>query len=352
MSDRKIIHIDMDAFYASVELREQPHLKGKPVVVAWDGARSVICAASYEARQFGLHSAMSVATAKRLCPQAVYIPPHFELYRQVSAQIHAIFRRHTDLIEPLSLDEAYLDVTVNKQNIRYAREIAEKIRAEIFAETGLTASAGIAPNKFLAKIASDWRKPNGQFVLHPQKIEAFLETLPLGKIPGVGKVTLKKMQSLGMQTAGDLRRFERGELLNHFGRYGYRLYDLARGVDERPVKASRERLQISTEITLPEDLSLAQTIEHLPHLAEDLWQQIQRKNVDVKGVTLKLKTHDFRIITRSQTYSSVLPDRQALLKAAHTLVERVPPQTEDAFRLIGIGVSHLLPKNQQQSLWL
>ncbi|MRN36968.1 DNA polymerase IV [Neisseria sp. N95_16] len=352
MSDRKIIHIDMDAFYASVELREQPHLKGKPVVVAWDGARSVICAASYEARQFGLHSAMSVATAKRLCPQAVYIPPHFELYRQVSAQIHAIFRRHTDLIEPLSLDEAYLDVTVNKQNIRYASEIAEKIRAEIFAETGLTASAGIAPNKFLAKIASDWRKPNGQFVLHPQKIEAFLETLPLGKIPGVGKVTLKKMQSLGMQTAGDLRRFERGELLNHFGRYGYRLYDLARGVDERPVKASRERLQISTEITLPEDLSLAQTIEHLPHLAEDLWQQIQRKNVDVKGVTLKLKTHDFRIITRSQTYSSVLPDRQALLKAAHTLVERVPPQTEDAFRLIGIGVSHLLPKNQQQSLWL
>ncbi|WP_373753200.1 DNA polymerase IV [Neisseria weixii] len=352
MSDRKIIHIDMDAFYASVELREQPQLKGKPVVVAWDGARSVICAASYEARQFGLHSAMSVATAKRLCPQAVYIPPHFELYRQVSGQIHTIFRRHTDLIEPLSLDEAYLDVTANKQNIRYASEIAEKIRAEIFAETGLTASAGIAPNKFLAKIASDWRKPNGQFVLHPQKIDAFLETLPLGKIPGVGKVTLKKMQALGMQTAGDLRRFERGELLNHFGRYGYRLYDLARGVDERPVKASRERLQISTEITLPEDLSLAQTIEHLPHLAEDLWQQIQRKNVDVKGVTLKLKTHDFRIITRSLTYSSVLPDRQALLKAAHTLVERVPPQTEDAFRLIGIGVSHLLPKNQQQSLWL
>lgn len=352
MSDRKIIHIDMDAFYASVELREQPHLKGKPVVVAWDGARSVICAASYEARQFGLHSAMSVATAKRLCPQAVYIPPHFDLYREVSAQIHTIFRRHTDLIEPLSLDEAYLDVTQNKQHIAYASEVARKIRAEIFAQTGLTASAGIAPNKFLAKIASDWRKPDGQFVLHPQKIDAFLETLPLGKIPGVGKVTLKKMQKLGMQTAGDLRRFARGELLNHFGRYGYRLYDLARGIDERPVKPERERLQISTEITLPEDLSLAQTAEHLPHLAEDLWRQIQRKNVDVKGVTLKLKTHDFRIITRSLTYSSVLPDSQALLQAAHTLIGRVPPQTEDAFRLIGIGVSRLLPKNQQQSLWL
>lgn len=352
MSDRKIIHIDMDAFYASVELREQPQLKGLPVVVAWDGARSVICAASYEARQFGLHSAMSVATAKRLCPQAVFVPPHFDLYRQVSAQVHAVFRRHTDLIEPLSLDEAYLDVTVNKQNIAYASEVARQIRAEIFADTGLTASAGIAPNKFLAKIASDWRKPNGQFVLHPQKIAAFLETLPLGKIPGVGKVTLKKMQALGMQTAGDLRRFERGELLNHFGRYGYRLYDLARGTDERPVKPERERLQISTEITLPEDLSLAQTVEHLPHLVEDLWRQIARKNVEAKGVTLKLKTHDFRIITRSLTYSSVLPDAGALLQAAQTLVGRMQPQSEDAFRLIGVGVSHLLPKNQQQSLWL
>ncbi len=173
MSSRKIIHIDMDAFYASVELREQPHLKGRPLVVAWEGARSVICAASYEARQFGLHSAMSVATAKRLCPQAVYVPPHFDLYRQVSAQIHAVFRRYTDLIEPLSLDEAYLDVTRNFKNIPYASEVAKEIRAAIFAETGLTASAGIAPNKFLAKIASDWRKPNGQFVLPPHKVMAF-----------------------------------------------------------------------------------------------------------------------------------------------------------------------------------
>ncbi|HGO7894643.1 TPA: DNA polymerase IV [Neisseria meningitidis] len=351
MSSRKIIHIDMDAFYASVELREQPHLKGRPVVVAWEGARSVICAASYEARQFELHSAMSVATAKRLCPQAVYVPPHFDLYRQVSAQIHAVFRRYTDLIEPLSLDEAYLDVTRNFKNIPYASEVAKEIRAAIFAETGLTASAGIAPNKFLAKIASDWRKPNGQFVLPPYKVMAFLETLPLGKIPGVGKVTLKKMQSLGMQTAGDLRRFDRGELLNHFGRYGYRLYDLARGTDERPVKAERERLQISTEITLPEDLPIEQAAGHLPHLAEDLWRQITRKNVEAQSVTLKLKTYDFRIITRTLTYSSVLPDCAALLQAAQMLMARVPPQTEDAFRLIGIGVGHLVPKNQQQDLW-
>lgn len=351
MSLRKIIHIDMDAFYASVELREQPHLKGRPVVVAWEGARSVICAASYEARQFGLHSAMSVATAKRLCPQAVYVPPHFDLYRQVSAQIHAVFRRYTDLIEPLSLDEAYLDVTRNFKNIPYAGDVAKEIRAAIFAETGLTASAGIAPNKFLAKIASDWRKPNGQFVLPPHKVMAFLETLPLGKIPGAGKVTLKKMQSLGMRTAGDLRRFERGELLNHFGRYGYRLYDLARGTDEHPVKAERERLQISTEITLPEDLPLGQAAGHLPHLAEDLWRQITRKNVEAQSVTLKLKTYDFRIITRTLTYSSVLPDCSALLQAAQMLMARVPPQTEDAFRLIGIGVGRLVPKNQQQDLW-
>ena len=351
MQVRKIIHIDMDAFYASVELREQPQLKGLPVVVAWDGPRSVICAASYEARQFGLCSAMSVAAAKRRCPQAVYIAPHFDLYREVSQQIHAVFAQYTDLIEPLSLDEAYLDVTRNFHNLPYASEVARAIRADILAQTGLTASAGIAPNKFLAKIASDWRKPNGQFVLAPQKIEAFLHTLPLGKIPGVGKVTLKKMNALGMHTAGDLRGFERGALLNHFGRYGYRLYDLARGIDERPVKPSRERLQISTEITLPEDLPLAQIARHLPHLAEDLWRQTVRKNVQARTVTLKLKTADFRIITRSLTYSSALPDATALAQAAAALMKKVPPSADDAYRLIGIGVGHLLPSGQQQSLW-
>ena len=351
MSARKIIHIDMDAFYASVELRERPHLCGLPVVVAWEGTRSVVCAASYEARRFGLRSAMSVATAKRLCPQAVFVPPNFDLYRKVSAQIHAVFRRHTDLIEPLSLDEAYLDVSRNFQNLPYASEVAKAIRRSIFEETGLTASAGVAPNKFLAKIASDWRKPNGQFVLPPEKVAAFLETLPLGKIPGVGKVTLQKMQTLGMHTAGDLRRFARGELLNHFGRYGYRLYDLARGIDERPVKNSRERVQISTEITLPEDVALAEAAPHLSYLAEDLWQQMQRKQLTAKSVTLKLKTADFRIITRSLTYSSALPDSVALQTAAETLLTRIPAE-HDAFRLIGVGVSHLLPEGSQPPLWL
>ncbi|MFV2029589.1 DNA polymerase IV [Neisseria sp. S1] len=351
MQTRKIIHIDMDAFYASVELREQPHLKGKPVVVAWEGPRSVICAASYEARQFGLHSAMSVSTAKRLCPQAIYIPPKFDLYREASKQIHDIFARYTHLIEPLSLDEAYLDVTSNLQNIPYASETARRIRTEIFETTGLTASAGIAPNKFLAKIASDWRKPNGQFVLPPEKIEAFLETLPLGKIPGVGKVTLKKMHSLGLFTAGDLRKITRGELLHLFGRYGYRLYDLVRGEDPRPVKPNRERLQISTEITLPEDLSLTGIMTHLPYLTQDLWQQITRKQVQARSITLKLKTTDFRVITRSHTYSSVLPDAAALYQAAYKLAGRVSSPEDTAYRLIGIGVGHLTPKGCQQSLW-
>lgn len=351
MQVRKIIHIDMDAFYASVELREQPHLRGLPVVVAWDGLRSVICAASYEARQFGLRSAMPVATAKRLCPNAVYIPPHFDLYRNVSQQIHAIFARYTDLIEPLSLDEAYLDVTRNLQNIPYASHTARAIRAEILAETGLTASAGIAPNKFLAKIASDWRKPNGQFVLPPEKTAAFLQTLPLGKFPGVGKITLQKMNRLGLFTAGDLRQLERGLLLHHFGKYGYRLYDLARGIDERPVKPSRERLQISTEITLPEDVPVAELHRHLPHLADDLWQQIQRKNIQASSVTLKVKTSHFHIITRSLTYSSALPNAAALKQAAETLLHRLPPEEGNTYRLIGIGVGHLQPQGQQQALW-
>ncbi|WP_225748541.1 DNA polymerase IV [Eikenella sp. Marseille-P7795] len=347
-ADRKIIHIDMDAFYASVELREQPHLRGQPLVVAWEGKRSVVCAASYEARRFGLHSAMSALTARRLCPQAVFVPPRFPLYREVSQQIHAVFRQHTDLVEPLSLDEAYLDVTQNKQNLPYASKIACAIRAEILRQPGLPASAGIAPNKFLAKIASDWRKPNGQFVIPPPRIAEFLLTLPLGKIPGVGKKTLQKMHALGLHTAGDLQKMQRGELVNLFGRWGYRLYDLARGIDNRPVQPQRERLQISTEITLPEDLPLAQILRHLPDLAQDLWQQAQRKQVQAHTLTLKLKTADFRILTRSQTYSSVLPDAAALEQAARQLARRMPAAE---YRLIGLGISHLLPQGSQPELW-
>ena len=350
MQPRKIIHIDMDAFYASVELRERPELRGLPVVVAWEGARSVVCTASYEARKYGLHSAMPAVTARRLCPQAVFVAPRFPLYRQVSQQIHGIFRRHTDLIEPLSLDEAYLDVTRNKQNLLYAGDIARLIRADIRSETGLTASAGIAANKFLAKIASDWNKPDGQFSLPPQKSEAFLATLPLGKIPGVGKVTLQKMHRLGLSTAGDLRRFSRGELANLFGKWGYRLYDLARGTDNRPVKPDRERLQISTETTLARDLPLSAALLCLPQLAEELWAQAERKKCRARSVTLKLKTASFRILTRSLTYSAALPDPAALLAAAHTLSARMPDVPE-GYRLIGLGLSHLEQENRQPDLW-
>ena len=338
---RKIIHIDMDAFYASVELRERPHLRGQPVVVAWDGPRSVICAASYEARRFGLHSAMAVATAKRLCPQAVYIPPNFPLYRSVSQQIHTLFARYTDVIEPLSLDEAYLDVTDNLAGLPSATAVANAIRADIVAQTGLTASAGVAPNKYLAKIASDWRNPNGQFVLRPSKVAAFLQDLPLGKIPGVGKVTLNKMQALGLYTAADLARWEIGALVHHFGRYGYRLHDLARGIDERPVQPGQRRQQISTETTLDHDLPLAALTEHLAPLISDLWIQAQRKAVRGRCVHLKLKTADFKIITRSLTYSSALHHESELHAAAQTLLQRVALPGEVLFRLIGIGLSQL-----------
>ena len=346
---RKIIHIDMDAFYASVEQREQPHLRGLPLVVAWEGPRSVVCAASYEARRYGLRSAMPATTAKRLCPQAVFVPPRFALYREVSQQVHEVFRLHTDVVEPLSLDEAYLDVTENKQSFEYARDIAQAIRAEIFRRTGLTASAGIAPNKFLAKIASDWRKPNGQFVVAPQQADAFLRVLPLEKIPGVGKKALAKMHAQGWQTAGDLQRAPLGVLVNLFGKWGYRLYDLARGTDRRPVQASRERVQISTETTLAEDLPLDGIVRHLPELAEDLSAQMRRKGAVGLTLTLKLKTADFHTLTRSQTYSSALSDTEELFQAALLLARRMPQNGQ--YRLVGIGISHLQDAQRQLAIF-
>ncbi|WP_370470102.1 DNA polymerase IV [Snodgrassella alvi] len=350
MTERKIIHIDMDAFYASVELRDRPELKDQPVVVAWDGPRSVICAASYPARQYGLHSAMSVTTAKRLCPQAIYIPPDFNKYRAVSSQIHNIFRRYTDQIEPLSLDEAYLDVTDYKGRLPYARDIAREIRASILKETGLTASAGIAPNKFLAKIASDWRKPNGQFVIAPVQVLDFLHNLPLGKIPGVGKVTEQKMNALGWKTVGDLSKVSMSVLVHHFGRWGYRLFDLAQGRDDREVTPERNRQQISTEITLDNNESLQEIARHLPDLAEVLVQNMQRKGLQGNCITLKLKNTQFQIYTRSQTYSSPLPDAAALVAAGMDLMQRMPDD-EALFRLIGLGISDFYQHEYQADLW-
>ena len=232
MGTRKIIHVDMDAFYASVEQRDNPQLRGKPVIVAWLGNRSVVCAASYEARSFGVHSAMPAIRAERLCPDAIFVPPDFTRYRAVSRSVREIFKRHTDLIEPLSLDEAYLDVTENKTGLATATLVARTIREQIRQELNLTASAGVAPNKFLAKLASDWRKPDGLFVIRPEEIDAFLLPLPVGRLPGVGKVTGEKLAKLGAQTVEDLRKLWICPHSNtHFGRYGQRLHELALGID-------------------------------------------------------------------------------------------------------------------------
>src|SRR5438105_570836 len=249
MGARKIIHVDMDAFYASVEQRDDPQLRRKPVIVAWKGNRSVVCAASYEARSFGVHSAMPAVRAERLCPAAIFVAPDFTRYRAVSHSVREIFKRHTDLIEPLSLDEAYLDVTENKTGLPTATLVARTIREQIRQELNLTASAGVATNKFLAKMSSDVRKPDGLFVIQPDEIDAFLLPLPVGRLPGLGKVTEEALAKLRIHTVGELRGLELSVLEDEFGRYGVRLYELARGIDDSEVVPNRPTQSISVEDT-------------------------------------------------------------------------------------------------------
>ena len=304
MLQRKIVHIDMDAFYASVEQRDDPQLRGKPVVVAWRGNRSVVCAASYEARKFGVHSAMPAVRAERLCPNAVFLPPDFPRYRAVSRQVREILRRHTDLIEPLSLDEAYLDVSENKTGLRTATLVARTIREQIRTELQLTASAGVAPSKFLAKIASDWKKPDGLFVIQPEDVDAFLLPLPVGRVPGVGKVTEGKLKGFGVQTIADLRWLDLPTLESRFGRYGVRLYELARGVDASKVVPDRPTQSISAEDTFERDLLLTETEPMIRKLAELTWAASRKESRIARTVVLKLKTAEFKILTRSHTPSS------------------------------------------------
>src|SRR5688500_303338 len=261
----------MDAFYASVEQRDDPTLRGRPVVVAWRGARSVVCAASYEARKFGVRSAMPAVRAERLCPQAVFVPPDFVRYKAVSRQVRGIFERHTDLIEPLSLDEAYLDVTGADNGLPSATATAEAIRAAIREETQLTASAGVAPNKFVAKIASDFNKPDGLFVVRPHQVQRFLAPLPVGRLPGVGKVMEGKLAQLGVSTVSDLRALAPDFLEQRFGRWGRRLHELSLGIDEHPVVSERPTLQVSSEDTFETDLLLAELGPHITRLAEKTW---------------------------------------------------------------------------------
>jgi Nucleotidyltransferase/DNA polymerase involved in DNA repair len=312
---RKIIHIDMDAFYASVELRERPELNALPVVIASHHPRAVVAAASYPAREFGLRSAMPMTQARKLCPQVIVIEPDFAKYRQVSGQIHQIFQTYTKVIEPLSLDEAYLDVTENLQQIPSATEVAMRIREDIFQTTGLTASAGVAPNKFLAKIASDWHKPNGICVIKPSQVQRFIQDLPLKKIPGVGKVTQEKLKSLNLETLGDLQQIEEAILIQHFGKYGRRLFLYAQGIDDRPVEAERERQQISKETTFDDDLYLPQCQPYWQPLIAQLWQSLEKKQLSARGVTVKLRMKNFQTMQHSKSFSQLLRSPQELEQA-------------------------------------
>ena len=334
-----ILHVDMDAFYASVEQRDDPSLRGRPVVVAWKGARSVVCAASYEARKFGVRSAMPALRAERLCPDAVFVPPDFTRYKAVSRQVREIFHRQTDLVEPLSLDEAYLDVTESKTGMALATEIARVVREQIREETQLTASAGIAPNKFLAKIASDWRKPDGQFVVPPSRVEAFLTPLAVNRIPGVGKVMEARLAALGITTVGELRLRPLEELQANFGSFGQGLYNRARGIDERPVEPHQEVQQVSSEDTFAEDLALEALAPEIARLAERTWAATQRHGRVGRTVVLKLKTAQFRILTRSLTPERPPASAQELVEIAQALVQRVQLPADTRYRLVGVGVS-------------
>jgi DNA polymerase IV len=337
---RKIIHIDMDAFYASVEQRDDPQLRGKPVVVAWRGNRSVVCAASYEARKFGVRSAMPAVRAERLCPNAIFLPPDFPRYRAVSGRVREIFKRHTDLIEPLSLDEAYLDVSENKTGLSTATQVARTIRGQIRSELSLTASAGVAPNKFLAKIASDWKKPDGLFVIQPQEIDSFLLPLPVDRLPGVGKVTEEKLKQLEVQTIADLRRMDLATLEARFGRYGLRLYELARGIDNSEVVPDRPTQSISAEDTFEQDVLLTEIEPMIRKLAEHTWAASRKESRIARTVVLKLKTSEFKILTRSHTPDSPPASCQELTHIALSLRGRVGLSPRQRFRLVGVGLSN------------
>ena len=338
---RKIIHVDMDAFYASVEQRDDPELRDKPVAVGGSRERGVVMAASYEARKFGIHSAMPSVTAKRKCPDLVFVRPRFDVYTAVSHQIREIFAEHTSLVEPLSLDEAYLDVTENRQEIASATEIAEQIRAKIHKETGLTASAGVSYNKFLAKLASDQRKPNGLFVITPRKGPAFVETLPVGKFHGIGPVTKAKMERLGICNGADLKAKSLMFLQQEFGKAGAYYYGIARGIDERPVCADRVRKSIGAENTFNTDLfTFEEARAALQPLVEKVWRYSDGKATRGRTVTLKVKYADFHQITRSRTVQGPFAAQAAVEETVYELLQPLFP-VRKGIRLLGVTLSSL-----------
>jgi DNA polymerase-4 len=337
---RKIIHVDMDAFYASVEQRDNPALRGKPVAVGHGARRGVVAAASYEARQFGVRSALPSITALRRCPELIFVPPRFDVYRAVSEQIHAIFAEFTDLIEPLSLDEAYLDVTANKAGLPTAWISAKAIRARILAETELTASAGVSYCKFLAKLASGQRKPNGQFAITPEEGEAFVATLPVAKFHGVGPATAAKMQAAGIQTGADLKAWSLEALQHRFGKAGGWYYAIARGQDDRAVNPNRERKSSGSETTFAEDhLDPGRIEAGVLAMADDVWAWCEKTGGRGRTVTVKIKWADFQQSTRSQSFSAPIDSRAKLHEASLGLIRSVFPPAKGV-RLVGVTLSN------------
>lgn len=338
---RKIIHIDMDAFYASVEQRDNPALRGQPVAVGGSQARGVVAAASYEARKFGVHSAMPSVTAKRKCPDLIFVKPRFDVYKAVSAQIREIFAEYTPMIEPLSLDEAYLDVTENLKGMEIATEIALEIRAKIKAVTGLNASGGISYNKFLAKMASDLNKPNGQAVITPRNGPVFVAQLPIKKFHGVGPATAEKMHRLGIETGADLREKALEFLVQHFGKSGPYFYGIARGIDERQVKPNRVRKSVGAEDTFAEDIhAFGPALEGMKPLIAKVWRYCEANGIIGKTVTLKVKYADFTQITRARSVPHGFGSPEAIEETISGLLEAVFPARK-GIRLLGVTLSSL-----------
>src|SRR5580704_11482266 len=347
-SHRKIIHIDMDAFYASVEQRDNPDLRGKPVPVGGSRERGVVAAASYEARRFGVRSAMPSVTAKRQCPDLIFVEPRFEVYKAISLQIREIFAEHTAIIEPLSLDEAYLDVTENNQGIPLARDVATAIRSKIKEVTALNASAGISYNKFLAKLASDHRKPNGQYVITPEMGPAFVENLPVGKFHGIGPATSARMNSLGLYTGLDMRNQSLEFMQTHFGKAGSYYYWIARGVDNREVRADRIRKSVGAENTFSSDLTdFDAMVVELQPLIEKVWRYCEGAGNRGRTVTLKVKFNDFEIITRSRSMPLAVSSRSDLERLSVALLQNEMPLPKPV-RLLGVSLSSLQGHEQTE----
>ena len=344
MAERKIIHIDMDAFYASVEQRDNPELRGKPIAVGHAEERGVVAAASYEARRYGVRSAMSSQKAKRICPQLIFVPGRMSVYKEVSRQIHEIFHEYTDIIEPISLDEAFLDVTVNKPGIELAVDIAKEIKRKVRERLCLVASAGVSYNKFLAKIASDYRKPDGLCTIHPDQALDFIARLPIESFWGVGPVTAKRMHLLGIHNGAQLRTRSLESLTREFGKVGAIYYDFARGIDLRPVEAVRVRKSIGCERTLEKDINrTSSVIIELYHVAVELVRRLDGKQFKGNTLTLKIKFHDFTQITRSVTRPQELTSLDTILPLAKQLLKEVD-YAEHPIRLIGLSVSN--PHNE------